>query len=246
MANIEDILQNLGLKKNEATVYVNLLQLGKATAYEVAKQSGLKRPTVYVLLDELRIRGLVNKIPYPKKQVFIAKHPEDLIRDAENKLDVVVRALPTLLALTYGQEKPSISFFEGMRGIKNLLDYGLERVENAEMVGYYAHTEHTSPEMNDLFSKYNDKLRKRNIRIRGLVPDHPSLENYRKCDDVFGRTMKVIPLNEYSSDVSVDIGPNFVRVLLLNDLQGVVIEHRGLSLALKQIFEMLWGRLAVE
>lgn len=240
MAKIEEILQNLGLNEKQATVYVNLLQLGKATAYKIAQKSGLKRPTVYVILDELREKGLVLKVPYPKKQIYSAKHPEDLIHEAEERLKKVNSVLPELLALTHGEEKPSTMYFDGIKGVKELLNFGLDRIENNELVGFYAHVEGATEEIIGIFEEYNNKLKKKKIKVRGFAPDHPSLKSYRERDAEYGRTIKVVPFEKYSSDVSIDIGPNFVRILMFNDLQGVVIEHKGLASAFKQIFEIQW------
>lgn len=240
MAKIEAILQYLGLNQKQAEIYLALLQLGKATAYVVAQKSGLKRPTVYVVLDELREKGLVFKIPYPKKQIFLAKPPQDLINEAEDKLRRVKSIIPELLSLTKDKEKPSTMYFEGINGIKEFLNFGLDRLENGEMVGFYAHTEKTMDEMKDIFEDYGLKIKRKKIKVRGFAPDHPSLKTYRQRDAEYGRTIKVVPFDKYSSDVSIDIGPNFVRILMINDLQGVVIEHQGLAVALKQIFEMQW------
>lgn len=243
MIKIEEALQSLGLNEKQAIVYINLLQLGKATAYKIAQKSNLKRPTVYVVLDELRIKGLVLKIPYPKKQIYSAKSPGDLIADSEAKLRKVKNVLPELLALVRGEQKPSVMYFEGENGIKNVLDFGLDRLENTEIVGFNAHTEGTNDEIATIFGEYNNKVKKMGIKTRGIVPDHPSLKMYREKDADFGRNMKIVPFEKYSSDVSIDMGPDFVRILMFKDLQGVVIEHKGLALALKQIFEMQWATL---
>ena len=78
MATINDALKNLGLNDKEARAYAALLELGQTTAYAVAERSGLKRPTVYVVLDELRQKGLVLKIPHVKKQLWSAKSPHQI------------------------------------------------------------------------------------------------------------------------------------------------------------------------
>ena len=134
-------------------------------------------------------------------------------------------------------------YFDGTDGVKRLLNFGLEKMENKEIVGFNAHTEGINDEITGVFEEYNQKLKKMKIGIRGIVPDHPSLNPYREKDAEFDRNMKIVPFEKYSSDVSVDIGSDFVRILMFKDLQGVVIEHKGLALALKQIFEMQWGNL---
>ena len=55
--DIQEALRNFGLNDKEARVYVALLELGQTTAYAIAERSGLKRPTVYVILDDLRQKG---------------------------------------------------------------------------------------------------------------------------------------------------------------------------------------------
>lgn len=242
MSKYEEALQGLGLNQKESLVYSSLLQLGKATAYRIAQKSGLKKPTVYVILDELRQKGLVLKIPYPNKQIYSAKHPEVLIRDAEEKLRRVHNALPELLALTQSEDKPSVMYFEGLGGVEKVLNYGLDKLEGGELIGFNAHGEKISEELLEIFLEYNKRLKKSGIKVRGFVPDHPSLEKFRESDAEFGRNMRVIPFQQYSSDVSVDIGPDFVKLLMFNDLQGVVIEHKGVACAFKQIFEMMWTK----
>ena len=56
--NIIKNLQSLGFSEKESKVYFTLLKIGPSTAYKIAKQSGLKRPTVYIILEELRKKDL--------------------------------------------------------------------------------------------------------------------------------------------------------------------------------------------
>ena len=62
-------LVKVGLNEKESRVYLALLELGSGTAYAVAKKAGIKRPTAYIVLDELRKRGLVLKIPKSKNTI---------------------------------------------------------------------------------------------------------------------------------------------------------------------------------
>ena len=55
-------LKNLGLNDKEANIYLALLQLGKSTATKIAKKSGLKRPTTYVIIEQLIDKGFVQKL----------------------------------------------------------------------------------------------------------------------------------------------------------------------------------------
>ena len=55
MKYLEELV-NLGLNEKEATIYLTLLSLNKATAYYIALKSGLKKPTTYVRRSLVKIR----------------------------------------------------------------------------------------------------------------------------------------------------------------------------------------------
>ena len=237
---IEDALRNLGLDIKEARVYRALLELGQSTAYAIAEKSGLKRPTVYVVLDGLRMKGLVLKIPHAKKQLFVAKPPDELFADAEERLHQARAALPELLAMLSGAKKPKTLYFEGLGGMREILEYGIEKFPEKEMVGFYAHIEDAPQDLIDIFWEWNKKIKAQGIRIRGIVPEHASLQEFRDTDAEYGREMKTVPYNLYSANVSIDMNNAFVRLLDFKNLQGVVIENPDIARTMKQIFEMVW------
>lgn len=58
MANVglTEYLMEFGLTRQEATIYLNLMERGMQTGYEVSKQTGISRSNVYRALA-----GLVEK-----------------------------------------------------------------------------------------------------------------------------------------------------------------------------------------
>ena len=181
----------LGLSEKEAEVYLALLALGKATAYAIAKRSGLKRPTVYMLLDQLRLKEVVLKIPNAKKQLFIAKDPSELGRIATERLNDAQRGLREISALAHGRTESKILYFEGPDEIGELLRYHLTEMAGKEFVGFYAHKDDDPKKIVSAVDDYNETLRRLDIHTRGIVPDHPGLKSYRENDTSYLRTMKV-------------------------------------------------------
>ena len=238
--SIVEELQILGFDKKEAKVYFALLQLGRATAYRIALKSGLKRPTVYVVLEDLRQKEAVLKTPYAKRHVYIAKPPDELIENARNKVNTLISLLPEIKALAAGDGKPRTIYFEGIKGIKQILFYRLEEMAEKEFVGFSAYEENLPKELEEAVDKYNEFLRMNNIKTRGIVPKHPSLSKWRKSDKEYLREMKKVPLSSYDSRVSMDAGEDFVRIIAFKDLQGVIIENKFVAESLRQIFEMVW------
>src|SRR3990167_3843878 len=137
---IHDALQNIGLNDKEARVYTSLIQLGETSAYGIATKSDLKKPTTYVVLEELIKKGFVRKIPRKRKALYEAKPPEEVFVLAKEKLEIAEKALPELLALKRGeQRKIRALYFEGVQGIKQILQYGLKEIKGKEIVGFAAH-----------------------------------------------------------------------------------------------------------
>lgn len=238
---ITEALQSLGLNEKEARVYVALLQLGRGSAYAVADRAGLKKPTTYVILGELAKKGLVSRVPRQRKQLFVAKPPDEFFALAEERLSVAKKTLPELMAIVGGKTpKVRTLYYEGLSGLRDALRYRLKEMQGKEIVGFYATAENASPELLEVFDEYNDELKKRGATVRGIVPEHQSLKHWRETDAAYGRTMKVVPYEAYSAKNSIDVGDTFVRILSFGELQGVVVENPSVAEAMRQIFEMLW------
>ncbi|MDP2630864.1 MAG: helix-turn-helix domain-containing protein [Candidatus Uhrbacteria bacterium] len=112
-------LHQLGLSENQAKVYVACLQLGSASVLHIAKSAGLKRPTVYLLLDELEAKGFVTRIIHGKRAVYRAESPERITNDLEDKLALCAEILPSLKAIhNFDPEKPTIKVAEGVQEVR--------------------------------------------------------------------------------------------------------------------------------
>jgi len=240
---IHDALQNLGLNDKEARVYASLIQLGQTSAYGIATKSDLKKPTTYVVLEELIKKGFVRKIPRKRKALYEAKPPEEVFVLAKEKLEIAEKALPELLALKKGeQRKIRALYFEGVQGIKQILQYGLKEIKGKEIVGFAAHDSGQIPEeLLEIFNEYNSRLKNWKIGIRAIAPDHPSLAKFREQDKDFGREIKIIPFEKYSSETSIEVTGDVVRIVDMSNLQGMVIDNPVVAKTMREIFEMVWA-----
>jgi HTH-type transcriptional regulator, sugar sensing transcriptional regulator len=125
---MEEELQKLGLSEHEAKVYLAALSLGPSSATQISGQTNIKRPTVYLALENLAKQGLVLESFAGKKRLFEAEKPQKLekltkrmrrqVVDAEILLDSI---LPGLIKLPKQySEEPKVSFYSGVEGLKNV------------------------------------------------------------------------------------------------------------------------------
>jgi len=119
-------LQELGLTPNEALVYLANLELGPATAQQIAAKAAVVRPTAYVAIGGLVKRGLVSQFKKGKKVYSQAEKPERLahlievekreIIEREAKLKEIMPMLASLVS--HSGDKPEVKYYEGTEGLE--------------------------------------------------------------------------------------------------------------------------------
>ncbi|MDP3795056.1 MAG: helix-turn-helix domain-containing protein [bacterium] len=239
---ITEGLQNLGLNEKEARVYAALLETGQASAYTVAQKAGLKNPTTYVILGELMQKGLVLKVPRMKKQLFVAKPPDEFFALAEERFRVAKSILPELMALAEGKTpKVRSLFFEGLAGVREAAWYKLKEMRDQEIIGFYAAAHEAPKEFIDLAFEWCDAVEAHGVRVRGIAPRHPSLVPWRSRYRLPTWNFKFVPFEQYSATNSIEIGDTFVRIVGFRGLQAVIIENPDVARTMRQIFEMVWS-----
>lgn len=81
---IEKLLKQLGFNPKEIIVYLAILKHGKITPAELAKQTGIKRPTVYSVVKELLEKGVIVDDLGAKQSFLLARPPENLENSIRN------------------------------------------------------------------------------------------------------------------------------------------------------------------
>jgi HTH-type transcriptional regulator, sugar sensing transcriptional regulator len=247
--NLIESLKNLGLNEKEAKIYLALLQLGKTTAYNVAVRSGLKKPTTYVILDQLVEKGYAFKVPRVKKQLYVAESPDVVFALAKERLLFTKDALPELMAMKKGEKgKVNVAYFEGARGAaeiyRNMFKVLQEKPQSEkQVVGFYAKSDRLSDELQQVFDEMNKDLVKNDIQRKAITVFHDSIiEKYLKDDFLkkHNTVAKALSPEKYGSDVSIECYADFVQILSQKNLQAVLIQDADIAKALRQIFEMVW------
>lgn len=236
-------LEDLGLSEKESKIYASLLELGRANVTQVAALATIKRPTAYVLLEELRKKGLVLKVPHAKNALFIAQDPDIFFQDSLQRVKEAYGTLAQLKAIHRKDNKVSTMYFEGEDGVRDALLYRYKELANEEVVGFFAKGETLTPHLVKICHEWREKLHDTGATLRGIAPDHSTLKEFRETDSALGQIFKSIPFEQYSSDVSIDATALFVRIVLFNVKQAIIIENSAIVQTVQQIFELSWKNL---
>lgn len=124
-------LQQFGLDEKEAKVYLALLELGPAPIPNIARKSGVKRTSVYDILERLIKLGFVTMMTKKKHRVYSAEEPEKIKKfwleqqkETKEKIQDLDKILPELKSLFNISAilRPKIKFFEGIEEIKKVFE----------------------------------------------------------------------------------------------------------------------------
>lgn len=240
-------LKDLGLSEKEAGIYLALLQLGPSTPYQIAKKAGLKRPTAYVLAEELVAKGLIVHMPGEDKKRYIARTPDTFIEAQEERLAAAKKILPELRSFQKGvNEKPSIMYFEGIEGLKQAYDYKKKELHGKEIVGFFSSGLDSSPEMTQIFMEWNEYKERHHTKVRGVTVDTPNLKPFEKFINQNHHSIdaKFLPQNIYSAEVSIEsCDGKFVRICFMESVETLIIESPKFAKAIKEILEIVWRGL---
>jgi HTH-type transcriptional regulator, sugar sensing transcriptional regulator len=105
----------IGFSEYEAKAYLALVRESPATAYEIAKRSGIPTSKIYEVLNKLLERDAVLKIEHSRKKKFLPLSPDELIAQYRSRIDDTLTSLQEGLSLY--QRDQNLSY------IWNILDY---------------------------------------------------------------------------------------------------------------------------
>lgn len=236
MNEILDSLEHIGLSEKEGKIYLSLLKFGEASVSDIADEAGIKRPTAYIILDELRKKGLVIKVPNTKKTLFLAKTPDELYKQTLSNINQFEKVLPKLRSINPSRKSIKTLYYEGLGGLKEALSYKIGELKGTIDDGFWAKDDGTIIKpMMDLFHNWNKEREKLNIKITGVTPNHESTDDFR---EKYPNTVFSAPLEDYDSDMSIEVTEKFVRIVDPHELKAIIIENDRLSGALRQIFAL--------
>ena len=238
MPNLIRELTKIGLNEKQAQVYVALQKLGEATAYKIAEECEVKKPTVYVILEELRKMGLVLKVPHAKKQLFSPRDLGEYISEREKDLSSARRIMPSLDKL---REKTfsRVFFFTGARGIRESLEYKFDTPATQRFDAVYGDVKGVDPAVLKLYREWDEKIVERDIELNIIVPGKEA-DVYYPLMRSEKTEIRQAPELTYPGDISFEIAKDFVRIIAAKDQQATIIENTNVADALRQIWSVLW------
>lgn len=171
-----EILNELGLAKNEGFIYVALVKQGGMGIAAIAVKSGVHRRNVYDSMQRLLEKGLVFEEIGDRENTYYAVDPHKLLEMVEEKRSKVESLMPELLKqFKASTSEQSVAIYRGIEGVKNYLLL-LER-ERQPIYLFGATGASLSAKVSHIFKRFITSFEKNKIPIHILYHSRVEYEN---------------------------------------------------------------------
>ncbi len=130
---VVETLQAFGLTQYEAKAFAALVETGRASAYQVSKQSGIPRARVYDTLESLVNRGLVMTEETKDGSKWYTPLPVDvLLEQYKERWESSFRALESGLRELQNRQPRGETYVTTVKGKESILSYCRTLIQSAE------------------------------------------------------------------------------------------------------------------
>jgi len=245
-------LKQLGLQEKEIKVYLAVLKAGSLSAQNIAFKTGVKRTTVYLVLEKLKKIGLMGEIIEKNKKIFFAEKPEKLLKiirqkktEIEKEEKRIKELLPQLEKILGNKEtvlSGEVRHYQGLEGIWNISDDILKTRKDQFSIIPGKVYDHLG------LSRFLADITKKRRQIGGtkayLITDyHPqNLKFYREEDTDF-REIRFMPeVKNFDSAMAI-YDDKIVLISLQKPYSSILIKNEVIYSLIKFMFDSLWKGL---
>src|SRR3989344_2913139 len=242
MNEIIGSLGKAGLSEKEAKVYLAALELGDATASDIAIKSNLPRTLVYDLLERIIELGLASYAVKDNKKYFRAANPEELIRIIKEKEQAISSIMPALKEIykLEGAKRPQVEIYEGKEGMKTVMD-DILRSGVKEFIGYGS-----SRSSYEIIPAFMEEWHKRRIKKKVVMKviynnTKQTKDKIRNLNSSLSYTKyKLMPIEIESPTATVIYADKVVLQSWTKEPFAVMIESNEMAENQKRYFDELW------
>lgn len=244
--DIESILSKIGLHESGVKVYLACLQLGSATITEIAKAAGTKRPTTYLIVDDLIIKGFLSIQKKGTKKYYYPEPPARLLQLMRFRTRELENLLPEMEALyNEPKQKPKIRIYEGKEAMQNIYQELYSYLGKKEEALFFTAIGDLQKYFPVALTQYIKQLRqKKNYRIRELNKgDAEGVAYAKRMKGILGKNhyLRLLdPSLQFSNTDNLIFGDKLVIFSFKQDIFVIVIESQDVADTYRAMFNAAW------
>ena len=229
-------LKKLGLNRNEAGIYLALLDLKECQAGLLSKKAQINRTTTYDALERLIEKGLVKYIIHANRKLFQPVNPEVLLKNIQAQEKIAKEILPGLQKRFKNiKEKEESSIYCGKKGIKSILQ---DILKHKEYLAFGSRGKFLEIMKHDFIAF---QKRKKELKINSKVILSESAKNSEQVKIAYAK-FRFIP-DEFSSPTTTFIYGNQAVIIIWGETPiATLIKSKEVRESYSNYFKFLWGQ----
>lgn len=238
---LTDLLLNLGLSENEALVYLANLSLGPSTILKIAQSAGVKRTTVYSVMESLKQLGLARLDIRGFKQLYVAESPERLESMLSLRREELGKSLPELMALYNLKGGESfVRYYEGIEACKTVYENIIKEAKYGDDLLVVSDQETWYNQDPEYFNNFLERRSKVGLKVRKLLQDSPAIHEHGWGTPRFNEQIKILPAGTRLT-TNMFVVPNKVVIhQIVPPILAIEIENNSVVRMNKEMFEIMW------
>ena len=252
---IESFLQTLGLTENETRVYLYLLTHGESIASIISKRLGIKRASVYQILETLEAKEII--VQFSKNNVahFDSVDPDDLVGLCEQRVYQMQRLkqkaevlkgefkklrekgkMPTL------EIRGKIKYFQGLEAVTQLIEETLKEKDRVQLC-FGLNTYHAELAGDD-WGDYTKERVAKGMFVKSIQPDTEAAIEYKGRDARELRETRLVPHDKFPGKCEINIIGQMIAMFTTgaHEPMGMKMYNKDLAEALRSLFHLAWER----
>lgn len=242
---MEELFIQLGLSQKESTVFFELVRLGASPVSVWAKNSGINRSSMYVILERFMVEGLVNTFTH-KGVLHVQAIPMteippllyDKEREVKQTRDLFIRNLEDLQKLEKTHHiKPKVRFYEGKSRVETMY----EEVMKEKSFKAFFHPGRVKDIMPEYFHKIPQALKAGGGMAKELLIRSKEADEYIRLYQSQKHQIALLPQTiTFSSDTIISKEKIYLVGYSLSDVVGTEIWNKELALTQATLFDLIW------
>ncbi len=247
--DVEKILEDIGLTKNEIKIYLALLDLGLTTTGAIIKKTSIHTSKVYDGLERLLDKGFISYVIIANTKHFKAVNPNRIIDFLEEKKNIIdnqekeiKKILPKLklkLKQILSLDETEAEIFRGWKGMETVYKMLRDTLKKGDMNYVFGASKGEDEEqVRIFFIKHLKLLAKKGIKqkiiyneeARGNIPENLKHQKLFQVRHLQNTTPAEI--NTWADKVMI--------VLLTKKPTVILVSNKKVADSFRQYFEVMW------
>ncbi|MCF7910563.1 hypothetical protein K9L16_02725 [Candidatus Pacearchaeota archaeon] len=239
---IFEVLESIGLKKNEITIYLDLIRFGKSSPMDISKRTGLHRSNTYDLIESLKKKGFLDETTFNDKKYYYPIEPEDIFDYVKQKQKEVEGVVDDLKKIeTTKNEERQVFLSEGLNSVKNIITRLLELNQEILAIAIPREIEKI---LKGFLSEFHRKRIKKKIPIK-VIYEVRSLNQIRKLNEMDLTEARYLPIKSVRTSTLI-CNDKVVMIIWDEPITSIVINSEAVANSYKECFKILWNEAEVK